>query len=79
MRVRVLLFAAMRERLGTAGLDLELAPGARVADAIAALEVRHPGLTEQRFVCAVDETYATPSTPLNEGSALALIPPVSGG
>lgn len=79
MRVRVLLFAALRERFGTPALDLELAADANVADAITALGVRLPGLSEQRFLCAVDESYATPSTPLRDGAALALIPPVSGG
>lgn len=79
MRVRVLLFAALRERFGTAALDLDLESGACVSDAIAALDVRHPGLAAERFVCAVDESYAATTTPLRDGAALALIPPVSGG
>jgi molybdopterin converting factor subunit 1 len=79
MRVRVLLFAAMRERFQTAELELDLAADAHVSDAIAALDARLPGLAAERFVCAVDESYATPKTALRDGAALALIPPVSGG
>jgi molybdopterin converting factor small subunit len=35
MRVRVRLFAGLRERAGAAELELELPEGARVADALA--------------------------------------------
>ena len=79
MRVRVLLFAGLRERLGAKTVDLDVAEGARVADAIAQLERTHPQLRGQRFACAIDETYADTGAPLQDGATLALIPPVSGG
>ncbi len=76
MLVRVALFAGLRERAGTDGLELELPAGARVADALDRLRE----LTgELPVVMAVNHEYADPGTALAGGDELALIPPVSGG
>ncbi len=76
MLVRVRLFAGLRERAGTDGLDLELPPGARVAEA---LERLRDLAGEVPVVMAVNHDYAEPQTELRAGDELALIPPVSGG
>jgi MoaE-MoaD fusion protein len=76
MRVRVRLFAQLRERAGRSELDVELPDGARVRDAIAALGDVADGLP---VVMAVNREYADESAPLSPGDELALIPPVSGG
>jgi molybdopterin converting factor subunit 1 len=81
MRVRVLLFASLRERAGISELTLELPPDATVAVARAALSEKLPVLEKQldRIAWAVNRSYATPHSPLHEDDELALIPPVSGG
>lgn len=76
MRVRIRLFASLRERAGASELTLELPEGAVVGDALDELR----WLTgELRAVLAVNREYASEATPLHTDDELALIPPVSGG
>ena len=81
MRINVLYFAVFRERLGRDSEPLELADGATVADAIAALEARHPlvATLRGRFRIAVNQDMVEPGAALAEGDELVLIPPVAGG
>ncbi|GAC1433989.1 MAG: molybdenum cofactor biosynthesis protein MoaE [Solirubrobacteraceae bacterium] len=76
MLVRLRLFAILRERAGSAELELELPERARVRDALAAVSELAQGLP---LVLAVNRTYAEPDQELHAGDELALIPPVSGG
>jgi molybdopterin synthase catalytic subunit len=80
--VRVRLFAILRERAGSDSLELDLADGATVGDALEAL-AEHPGLGEalgvMRVGTAVNREYARPDAKLRPNDELALIPPVSGG
>ena len=76
MRVRVRLFAGVRERAGRDVLELDLPEGARVADALAEVEHLAPGVP---LVLAVNREYATPEAVLQAGDELAVVPPVSGG
>jgi molybdopterin synthase catalytic subunit len=80
--VSVRLFAILRQHAGRDRLDLELAEGATVADALAAL-AREPGLGETlkatNVGVAVNRQYARADAPLAAGDELALIPPLSGG
>jgi MoaE-MoaD fusion protein len=76
MRVRIRLFAGLRDRAGADELTLELADGAAVSEALQQLR----WLTgETSVVMAVNREYATPDLRLQPGDELALIPPVSGG
>jgi MoaE-MoaD fusion protein len=75
MRITVRLFAVLRERAGRDTLELDLADGATVRDAIAAADVPD-GLS---VVMAVNRSYADADATLQAGDELALIPPVSGG
>lgn len=76
MRVHVRLFAGLRERAGADHVEVELADGARVADALAQLRE----LTgASSVVMAVNREYAPGEQVLLPGDELALIPPVSGG
>ena len=70
------LFAALRERAGSASLDVVLADGATVGDVWAplGLGVEPPGL-----LYAVNRSYAERSELLSDGDEIAVIPPVSGG
>jgi molybdopterin synthase catalytic subunit len=76
MVVNVRLFAALRERAGRDRLELDLPDGARVRDALAAVDDLAGGLP---LVLAVNREYADPDATLSAGDELALIPPVSGG
>ena len=76
MQVTVRLFAMLRERAGASEVTLELPDGARVRDAIAALD----GVVDDLpVVMAVNREYAPDDAVLDPGDELALIPPVSGG
>jgi molybdopterin synthase catalytic subunit/molybdopterin converting factor small subunit len=77
MRVRLKVFAALRERTGASEHVLELPDGARAADVWAAL----PALGEpvSSVLYARNMEYVEPEAPLADGDEIALIPPVSGG
>ena len=76
MIVTVRLFAALRERAGSDRLELELPDGARVADALAAVDGLAEGLP---LVLAVNREYAARDRVLEPDDELAVVPPVSGG
>ncbi len=76
MQVSVRLFAGLRERFGSDSLQLELADGASVADALAALSGQ---IDARGCLLAVNREYADDDLVLAGGDELALIPPVSGG
>jgi molybdopterin converting factor subunit 1 len=76
VRVRVRLFAGLRERVGTGENEMELPAGARAADVWAALEL---GPEPQGLAYAVNREYVERDHTLSEGDELAIIPPVSGG
>ena len=82
--MRVRLFAVLRERAGSDSIELELAEGATVADALGGALRACPPLAEllERLPVrmAVNRDYASPETPLSApADELALIPPISGG
>ena len=76
MRVAVRLFAGLRELAGTRATEIELSPGSTAADVWPALEL---GAEPPGLLLAVNKSYATRDTVLQEGDEIALIPPVSGG
>ena len=82
MTVRIRLFAILRERAGRESIEIELAEGATVAEALAALSGLAPlaeALERLPVRMAVNRDYAGPDTRLGAGDELALIPPISGG
>ena len=76
MNVRVRLFAALREKAGSASVDLDLPDGAVVSDVWVALPLgdEPPGI-----LFAVNKAYTDRGRSLEDGDEVALIPPVSGG
>jgi MoaE-MoaD fusion protein len=76
MRVRVRLFAGLRERAGSGKLDVEVPDGAVVGDLWAALEL---GDEPSGLLYAVNKEYAEATAALAAGDEVAVIPPVSGG
>lgn len=81
MRVRVLYFAVVRERLRRDDDELELPAAADVGAVWRELERRHPELAALRPVVklAVNEEFAGADRVLADGDVIALIPPVAGG
>jgi molybdopterin synthase catalytic subunit len=76
VRVRVRLFAGLREQAGSGNIDVELEEGATV-DAVwpaLALGDEPPGL-----LYALNRSYVERAAPLSDGDEVAVIPPVSGG
>ncbi|HYL26590.1 MAG TPA: MoaD/ThiS family protein [Candidatus Nitrosotalea sp.] len=81
MRIRVLVFARLREILGESDAKLELPEGARIEDAWTALAAGHPALRAERSStrAARNGRLADFETALTDGDELALLPPVGGG
>jgi molybdopterin synthase catalytic subunit/molybdopterin converting factor small subunit/GNAT superfamily N-acetyltransferase len=81
MKIRLKMFAILRERSGVAETELELAEGATVADAVRAVGKKFSILTVllPRTAAAVNLEYAKASDRLHAGDELARVPPVSGG
>jgi MoaE-MoaD fusion protein len=81
MKVRVRLFAILRDRAGVSETSLTLPDGATAATAALSLIEQFPALRDAvpRVMFAVNQEYAGPETVLKDADELALIPPVSGG
>ncbi|WP_028311181.1 MoaD/ThiS family protein [Derxia gummosa] len=87
MKIRILYFAALRDALDRADETLDTT-AATLADLRAELAARGGAWAERfgdaspaarRVKAAVDQTMATPDTPLRDGAEVAFFPPVTGG
>jgi len=81
VRLRVLLFSTLRERVGSSEIEVSIpspATGRRLLDQLAA---RYPAIAAYRPVVrlAVNQEYVPESVELHENDEIALITPVSGG
>ena len=81
MRVRVQLFARLREIAGQDACECDVPAGASIEDVWRALCARHARLEPfgRTVSCALNEDFARMSAPVREGDAVAFLPPVSGG
>jgi len=81
MKVRVKLFAMLRERAGTGDAFQELPEGSTVNDLWDKLRRDHAGLSgvELKLLYAVNSEYVALDHRLADGDEVAFIPPVSGG
>ncbi len=79
--VRCRLFGRYAEVFGASVVELSLATGASVADAIAALRARpgSEGLLPERPLAAVNQRHVAPDAALADGDELAILPPLAGG
>ena len=79
VRVTVKLFAQLKRAAGASDVTVELRHGATARDAAHAVTERFPAVDVHGAMVAVNASYAKPSTVLNDGDVVALLPPVSGG
>ncbi|HTX91137.1 MAG TPA: molybdopterin converting factor subunit 1 [Anaerolineales bacterium] len=80
-RIQILLFATLRDTLGTRRLQLDLPAEATVAGLKDLLVATYPQLSPSRnsIMVAVNQEYAGDDSPIPSGAEIALFPPVSGG
>ena len=78
--ITVLLFASYADMLGAQTLAVDLPAGSTVADLVAQIR-RRPGADRLPAspLVAVNQRYASPSSLIELGDEVALIPPVAGG
>jgi molybdopterin synthase catalytic subunit len=82
LRVSVLFFGAAREAVGSSTVELEIDAPADTRGAFAEVMTRFPVLQERfgrSLLFAVNQEYAAPEAPVQDGDELAVFPPVSGG
>jgi len=81
VRVRVRLFAALKDAVGSGEIELDLPSPATAEDAWGRLAQLHPALAPRRahVAAAVNRSYVGFDAPVADGDEVAFIPPVSGG
>ena len=81
MRVRVRLFASLREVVGKSDLELELPDEATLEDAWTSLASSYPSIAAKRraLAVAVNRRYVAFTEALAQGDEIVFVPPVSGG
>lgn len=81
IRVQLRFFASLRQVVGEASQERELASGATVADLMAGLIREYPRLSAAAgaVYVAINRAYSGQDTVLRDGDEVALFPPVSGG
>lgn len=77
----MLYFAMFREQIGKSEEQLAVPPGTIAGDIFTLVTQNYPALAGMRdsTLVMVNQEYADPDQPLNDGDEVALIPPVSGG
>ncbi|MCU0852695.1 MAG: molybdopterin converting factor subunit 1 [Thermoplasmata archaeon] len=81
MKVKVKLYAAFREIVGSKEEELQLADGTTVQMLLDEYVKRFPRLDRYRehIILSVNKEYGRPGRVLNEGDEVTFLPPVSGG
>ena len=80
MKIKVIYFASIKERLGSSMEEVELPRHATVEALYGELMRAHEELSEwERVLLAVNGEYKAPSYVLSDGEVVAVFPPVSGG
>ena len=76
-----MFFATLKQRAGTASVELEVPPAMDVAALKRRLAHDYPDLTPslESVLTAINHEYAFDETSIPPGAEVALFPPVSGG
>ena len=80
-RVKILLFATLRDTVGAKTIELELATGATIADLKELLVTTYPKLSSSRnsMLAAINREFAADGQLIPQDAEIAFFPPVSGG
>lgn len=81
MRVKLLFFATLRDRLGQKSLEIEIPEGMNVRQLKEFLAEQYPVLQEsmKSVLVSMNREFAFDETPLCQDAEIAFFPPVSGG
>ncbi|WP_371378094.1 molybdopterin converting factor subunit 1 [Thalassotalea aquiviva] len=83
MKLKILFFAAFREQLQHASLDIECPQGATVADLMTQLKTKgdvwQQIFSSDAIMCAVNQNMVDVEQPLFDQDEVAFFPPVTGG
>lgn len=81
MKIRIKLFATLKDRAGSSHVEINLPDAATVATLLDRLAIEQPKLAPSlpTSLVAVNQEFAFGSTPIRSGDEVALFPPVSGG
>jgi molybdopterin synthase sulfur carrier subunit len=79
MKVKLKLFAYLRETLGLEEEEIDVRDGEKVSDLWGRFKDKIPGNRNFRVLFAVNGEYVEGDRELKEGDEVAFIPPVSGG
>ncbi|MFZ2881205.1 MAG: MoaD/ThiS family protein, partial [Phototrophicaceae bacterium] len=77
MNINVLLFATLKDLVGTRRLAVSLGDGAAVDDLRSHLAAKHPAAAQAIFqaIAALNEEFAQGEDVLHDGDTVALFPP----
>jgi len=80
-RVKVLLFATLRDYVGAPSVEVELPPQATIHDLEEHLIAAYPrlGIVRNSMMAAVNREFAADEQIIPDGAEVAFFPPVSGG
>ena len=79
MKVRVIFFGVLKDRLGARDQAVELPEGATVAELLASLNARLTAPLERGIAVSVNAEFSSAAQVLRDGDEVGLLPPVSGG
>ncbi len=81
MKIKVLLFAHLREISGSDEIEMELDSGCVGEDVLARLEELYPEIVDHRkyLKLSMNGEYINNETTIIENAEIAVFPPVSGG
>jgi molybdopterin converting factor subunit 1 len=78
LKIKIMLFASLRERIGEPEIWLDLEEGESLENLTRSMSNRYPDIGKNLLV-AVNGRYVDGNTHLSDGDEVAFFPPVSGG
>ena len=79
MKVKVLYFAQVAEKVGISAEEVEITEGANSDDLLQLLAQKYPVIEGLTFNLAVNQSLIRDSVPLSNNVEVALLPPFAGG
>ncbi|MCH7618587.1 MAG: molybdopterin converting factor subunit 1 [Candidatus Marinimicrobia bacterium] len=81
MKVKLLLFASLKDIAGRRDLEMELDDGSTLQQVTEKLASLYPeiGRMQNSVRIAINQEFADENIPLNNGDEIAFLPPMSGG